>query len=494
MIAIAVRSENRDRLAPFLAAVYRLKRAHIYSTVATAAAPNAGAAVPIAGGIATMALLASQGKASKTAKAFVDNFQNPFLKNVLEPAAELAKTDPAASRAMVEQGWQQFLSDTNEVVNRVDPRFRQDTIKVLQQAFTTPAFMQTVSGLLGKNPLSPEYTSTFTQQSAANPSQWSLGNLLTQIAPAALQSTIGRGTGDNTNIPNPETYPGITPPILTLPGGLETQAPPIASPGKAPARTGIGGIVDSIISKKGIPDLISGGTSIISGILNSRAARNAAELQANAANRAAELESEAAKNSLDFVKEVYGDQKTANAPFLAAGQNALAEVQKLIGAGGELSKDFTAPTGEEVRATPGYQFKLDEAMKALGRRTHGLVSGPAMKAAERYAEDYADTNYDAATNRALNIFQTNRSNRLNPLLTIAGYGPQAVASNNQSGTNAANANTNILTGTAQDVGALGQNAAFQTASGNVGSTNALTAVLQQLSNLAQQRRASGYSV
>ncbi len=233
--------------------------------------------------------------------------------------------------------------------------------------------------------------------------------------------------------------------------------------------------------------LLSMGFEFVNGVLQYNAAKHAAYLQADAAGKAALLQSTAAQNSLDFAKQVYGDQQTQNAPFLQAGQNALAEVQKLLGPGGELSGSFKPPTMEEVRNQPGYQLELGEAMKALERTTRGVTNGGTIKRAVRYANDFADTKYGQEADRALNTFQTNRANRLNPLLQIAGFGPNAVAVNSANGNNAVQTTTGINQNNADAQSGLGLYSATARANGRINSTNALTDALDRVNRIQQQR-------
>lgn len=238
-----------------------------------------------------------------------------------------------------------------------------------------------------------------------------------------------------------------------------------------------------------LPYLISGGAALGGGLLDRQSAKDAAQIQADAAIKAAQLQRDTAADSLGFAKDVYTQNRADNAPFLAGATNALSQVQGLIAPGGALSKDFVAPTKEEVQQSPGYQLELDAANKALGIQSRGVTSGATIKAADRYVTDYADTKYDNATNRALNIFQTNRSNRLNPLMQIAGYGPAAVAQNANSGNSASSTVSGINSNMANQIGNLNNQSAYQTASGNVAGTNAVTNALTQIANLAIRKTA-----
>jgi hypothetical protein len=235
-----------------------------------------------------------------------------------------------------------------------------------------------------------------------------------------------------------------------------------------------------------LPYLIAGGGDLAGGLLGNSAAKDAAQIQADAATKAAQLQSDTSANSLAFAKDVYGQEQANNKPFLDAGTNALSQIQSLIAPGGAESQDFVAPTEAQVQQTPGYQLELDAALKALGNQSRGVTSGATLKAADRYASDYADTKYNDATNQALNIFQTNRNNRLSPLTQLAGLGPTAISANNTAGNNAASNVANInQTGTSA-INSLNNQTAYQQASGLTSGTNFLTNALQQIASLGVQ--------
>ncbi len=507
------------------------------------------------------------GRGRKAADAWVKggNGQNDFLKNVLEPAAEIAKTDPEKAAALTEEGWKTYLQGADEYASKG----AKQSLAVQQNLFKTPDFMNTVGSLMGKDPLGADFTSGFvagpTDQGLFKAPKYSLGSILANAAksavgiqPSAGQTTLGlpaptRGTsslslgGSMLGLNNPTSLgnslmpqtgqsgsvgwlgpttgiPQWAGPLANLAGTIingrrTTTAPTTPTIGRTPptfpsgtqsgggtsggAPTGGGGFglpgtnpVDP--NQQGghwwdrfiDPSFLLGvGTSVAGGILNSRAATNAGNAQAAAAQQAAQLQAQTAANSLGFAQQVYNNQQAANAPFLAAGTNALGTIQGLIGPGGDLSKDYTLPTIDAVRQSPGYQLELDEAQKALARSTRGVTSGATIKAATRLPIDYADAKYDSFANRDMNVFQTNRSNRLNPLFTLAGFGPQAVGANNAAGNQASNSVTGINSNLADNVGSLGLNAAAARAGGNVDSTNALVQALAQISNLAQQRQA-----
>jgi hypothetical protein len=205
-------------------------------------------------------------------------------------------------------------------------------------------------------------------------------------------------------------------------------------------------------------------------------------------------------------------------------------------------------TGQvNLESDPGYQFRLSEGLKALDRQAAargGLISGSALKASQRYGQDMASQEYGAAYGRALteygagvdrsnmlygrdltgygtqvdrantmygrdltqygaavdrsnqlfgrefDVFQSNRTNALNPLLALTGSGQLATNQLGAYGSQfAAGAAGTMLAGSgaqAQALGAAGQ----ARASGYVGQANALTGALGGLSNLGGQYMAA----
>ena len=116
----------------------------------------------------------------------------------------------------------------------------------------------------------------------------------------------------------------------------------------------------------------------------------------------------------------------------------------------------TATTKEEVMRDPGYQFGLQQGQQALDRKIAamgGRVSGASLKAAARYGTDYASTGYNAAYQRG--------QDRLNRLAAIAGLGQTATQASAQSGANATNAISNLMTSQGD------ANAARSIAQGNI---------------------------
>jgi len=188
------------------------------------------------------------------------------------------------------------------------------------------------------------------------------------------------------------------------------------------------------------------GAVVTSAVIGSAASSSAAKTQANAANRASDLQ-----------YQQYQEDVARQKPFYDVGVNALPELV-------EASK-YTPFGMDQYKQDPGYAFRLAEGQKALERTAAargGLISGGALKAAERYGQDMGSQEYMNAFNR----YQTERAARLNPLQSLTGMG-QTTA--NTLGTMGANMATNV--------GQNYQSAANARASGYVGGANAATSGL-----------------
>ncbi len=173
-----------------------------------------------------------------------------------------------------------------------------------------------------------------------------------------------------------------------------------------------------------------------SALLGASAAKSAAKTQAASADQATQLQ-----------REMFEKQLELQQPFQEAGVNALAKMQK-----GVVSNYMD----------PAYQFRLGEGLKALDRQAAargGLISGGALKAAQRYGQDYASQEFGNAYNR---------------LAAMAGIGQTATgAMGNAAGNFGVNAGQNYM------------GAANARASGYVGAANALTGGVGQYMNYTQ---------
>jgi len=201
------------------------------------------------------------------------------------------------------------------------------------------------------------------------------------------------------------------------------------------------------------------GSSLISGAVGMSAASKAAKAQTQAADQSAALQ-----------REMFDKQVELQAPFREAGLTAQNRLMQYLGLSGSPSEagygKYAGDFGmQDFTADPGYAFRLAEGNKALDRTAAargGLLSGGAMKAAQRYGQEMGSQEYMNAFNR----YQTNRANQLQPLQSLMGAG--------QTG-------ANVLTQAAGGLGSgLAENAlgaGNARASGYMGQANALTSAL-----------------
>lgn len=191
-----------------------------------------------------------------------------------------------------------------------------------------------------------------------------------------------------------------------------------------------------------------------SSLLGSRTAKKAGETQAAASDRAAELQ-----------QQQYEQTRADQAPYREAGYNALAQMQRTAG---NVPGAFKFGAGD-YQADPGYAFRLSEGQKALDRQAAargGLISGGALKAAQRFGQEMGSQEYQSAYNRALTGYNTGvaSENQLyNRQAGLAGIGQTSANLVGLAGQNYATNVGNLMTG-----GAAAQ------AAGQVGAANAIT--------------------
>ena len=229
----------------------------------------------------------------------------------------------------------------------------------------------------------------------------------------------------------------------------------------------LGGAV-GFVASGGNPLGAAAGASLGAGLSGAQAAKKAAKTQAAAGQEAAALQDTSYDKNLQVQQPFYDAG--------IAGQNKLLEYLGLGGNAG--SADYGKYTRDfgmsDFQQDPGYQFRLDEGLKALDRQAAargGLISGAALKAAGRYGQDYASNEYTNAFNR----YQINRNNQLAPLGALAGAGQNSANFIGSAAQNYANNKGDILQG-------IGN----ARASGYVGASNALMNGLGQAVNLYSQ--------
>lgn len=200
---------------------------------------------------------------------------------------------------------------------------------------------------------------------------------------------------------------------------------------------------------------ISGGVSLLGSALSSGAASSAAAGQTDAANRAA-------ANS----QAQYQQTRADLAPYMQYGTTAGNNLMDRLPG---FTTNFN-PTMADLAATPGYQFTLDQGLKGVqnAASAHGLgASGAAQKGAADYAAGLASKTYQDQFNN----YQTQNGNNFNRLMALTGLGQNSAAGVGKMGIDATN-NSNLAS----------MSGAQSTASGIVGSSNAIASGLNNSAN------------
>jgi hypothetical protein len=237
------------------------------------------------------------------------------------------------------------------------------------------------------------------------------------------------------------------------------------------------------------------------------------------------------EKQLALQKQVYEQQRTDLAPYREAGLAGQNKLLNYLGIGpianagtdpdyGKYATAEFTPEAFLANKDPGYGFRMDEGLKAVDRQAAargGLISGAALKASQRFGQDMASQEYGNAFNR----YQTVRGNTLSPYQNLQSTGLSAANMTGNAGANYGsaggqaygalgsglyNAYGGASAGATSAYGALGSGtynalggygagasealtgAGNARASGYVGSANAITGAIGNLSNQYYQNQ------
>jgi hypothetical protein len=175
-----------------------------------------------------------------------------------------------------------------------------------------------------------------------------------------------------------------------------------------------------------------------------------AKMASDATKSAARTSAESADKATALQQQMYEQNIARQQPFLQGGTEDYNRLRSLMAGGPGAAQNF-------LQMDPGYQFRLSEGMKALDRQAAargGLISGGALKAAQRYGQDLGSQEFGAAYNR---------------LASLANVGPQAAGVMSNLGQNYATNVGNIY----QQQGTTAANAALARGSAYSGGLNQL---------------------
>lgn len=225
---------------------------------------------------------------------------------------------------------------------------------------------------------------------------------------------------------------------------------------------------------------------IVGGIMGANAAGDAANVESQSAKQAQDLIAKQQQDALDFQKGVWSGTQENQQPFLDVGQKGANQLSSF------LDTPFVAPTLDQVRATPGYQFQQEQGIDALDKSAAAkgnLFSGTQNTDLLKFGTGLADSTYGEAYNRAM----TEHMNQFGILSGTAQLGANT-ASNlaNEGNTAAGNVSNVDLTGADMQAKQI-NNAAAARASGYLGTANAWSNMAGGLAGAASRVATDGIS-
>lgn len=191
----------------------------------------------------------------------------------------------------------------------------------------------------------------------------------------------------------------------------------------------------------------------------------------DAANNATNASTQASNASIAEQRRQYDLNRADMAPYTAAGTGAVNRLAAGFGTGGEFTGNFTSADFLNNQ-DPGYQFSMDQGMKALNASmaARGLgTSGAGIKGALAYGTGLGSQEYQNAFNR----YQTQRNNTVNGLQSLAGQGQSGANSIATQGANTAANIGSTYMNNAANIGNAGMSAAGIRNSAYGGAANVL---------------------
>jgi hypothetical protein len=234
-----------------------------------------------------------------------------------------------------------------------------------------------------------------------------------------------------------------------------------------------------------MPDPISAivGSSVLGAGASLFGSSNAADAQREAAAASAAAQREAADKSIAAQREMFDIGRADLQPYREGGVTAQNQLMTLLGIGGDqnaqgygkYARDFGM---SDFTTDPGYQFRLEQGMKALNASAaaKGMgMSGANIKGATEYGQNLGSQEYQNAFNR----YQTNRTAQLAPLQSLYAGG-QAAAAGSAAQAGALGSNLGqTYTGLGQGIAQAEVAGGNAQASGYLNSANAVTNALNQ---------------
>lgn len=239
-----------------------------------------------------------------------------------------------------------------------------------------------------------------------------------------------------------------------------------------------------------MPAAIPIAAAVAGAAVSSIATNKASKAQQQSAREANAIAERTTDQQVALQREMFNKNVELQQPTIDAGNTARNRLMQMLGlsAGGtdngSLMRDFSMA---DFQSDPGYQFRMDQGQQALERSAAargGLLSGSALKDTARFTQGLASQEYQSAFDR----FQSNRANKLNPLLSLAGSAQTASGALGAASQNMANGAGNALGNYASIAGQNITGAGNARASGYIGTANAISNGIGQAVNGYQQNQ------
>lgn len=199
------------------------------------------------------------------------------------------------------------------------------------------------------------------------------------------------------------------------------------------------------------------------------------------ASSAANDQEQAANNATAAQLQMFNQTQANEAPYMAAGGNALAALQQGLGLGaggtgqGSLNTPFSAA---QYQQSPGYAFQMQQGEQAIQDTASahgGVMGGNTLKALTQYGQGLANTDYQ----QALNNYMAQQNQQFSQLQTLAGSGQNAAANLGALGSQTATniGNNDLAAGNAASAGAVGISNSIGSAANGLGSNYLLASLL-----------------
>lgn len=226
--------------------------------------------------------------------------------------------------------------------------------------------------------------------------------------------------------------------------------------------------------------VVIAGSSVIGGVVSSKAGSKASKAQQQAAAQAAAAEKASAEAQIAEQRRQYDQTRADYEPYRTVGYAALGKLAGMYGVGSGAGTTGGYANDGGFTVSPGYQFRMDEGIKAIDRSNAArgiLNSGGADKARMRYAHGLASSYEDTYANR---------------LSALAGVGQSATGSTAAAGSSATNAISNALANSGNAQANAATAAGNARASSYANTANAINSTTSNLASLYMYSNGGGF--